>query len=486
MENWKKISAMNPKEIREMQNRKLRAFLANQIYIYSAYYSEKLKELNIDPIKIKGIEDLEHLPFTYKEDIAPTEDDPQRHKRYVIRPDEEVSEKYGHLAQLSPYGGKAVVEDKIYDYKPVHIHFTTGRTAQPTPFVYSRRDIENLKESGCRLLDVFGVTKDDVTLNAFPFAPHLAFWQTYFAGEKLNMSVLNSGGGKIIGTNNLLDAVEYLSPTVLVFIPGYAYYFLREGVKQGRDFSSVQKIFFGGERVPPGLKDKIRDLLMEMGSKDPTVLATYGMTEARVAWGECPSNEEYFGYHTYPDMEIFETVDPATGEPVGEGEEGELVYTALDWRGTCVVRYRTGDVAKGGILYEPCPNCGRTVPRISSRIERKSEFKEFDLTKVKGTLVNLNNFFPLMMSHPDVVEWQVELRKRNNDPYDLDEIYLYIAPREGIDKEKFISEIRQRVIRDTEVSLTDIIFRSVPELIQQLGMETELKEKRVLDNRVKQ
>ncbi len=485
MENWEKLNKMSSKEIREMQERKLRAFLANQIYLYSKCYSEKLNELKIDPVKVKGIEDLKHLPFTYKEDIAPTDDNPQRHKDFVIRPDEEVTEKYGHLAQLSPYGGKAAVEEKVYDYKPVHIHFTTGRTAEPTPFLYTKRDLEKIREAGYRLLDVFNVTSDDVTLNAFPFAPHLAFWQTFFAGEKLNMPTLNSGGGKIMGTQNLLDAVEFLRPSVLVFIPGYAYYFLREAVNQGRDFSSVKRIFFGGERVPPGLKDKIRDLLIQMGAEDPICLATYGMTEARTAWGECPSHEEYYGYHTYPDLEIFETVDPQTGENVGEGEEGELVYTALDWRGTCVLRYRTGDIAKDGILYEPCPNCGRTVPRISSNIQRKSEVKEFDLTKVKGTLVNLNAFFPLLMGHPDILEWQVEIRKRNDDPYDLDEIYLYVAPQEGIDKEKFSSELRQRIIRDTEVSLTDIIFKPVPDLLKQLGMETEVKEKRILDNRVK-
>jgi len=483
LEDWKKISQMSFKEMRDMQNRKLRAFIANQIYLYSPRYSEKLRELGVDPVKVKGVDDLKHLPFTYKEDIAPTDDEPKRHKDFVVRPDEEITEKYSHLSQLSPYGGKAAVEDKKYDYKPVHIHFTTGRTAQPTPFVYSKRDVENIKEGGYRLLDVFTIGRGDVILNAFPFAPHLAFWQTFFAAEKMGLPALNSGGGKVMGTNNLLDAVEFLRPSVLVFIPGYAYYFLREAAKQGRDFSPVQKVLFGGERVPPGLKEKVRGLLIQLGAEDPLCLATYGMTEARTAWGECPSHATSYGYHTYPDLEIFETVDPETGENVGEGEEGELVYTALDWRGTCVLRYRTGDVAKEGIIYEPCPNCGRSLPRISSNLQRKSEYKEFDLTKVKGTLVNLNNFFPLMMGHQDIIEWQVEIRKRNEDPYDLDEIYLYVAPREGLDQEKFTSELKQRILRDTEVSLTGIIFKSVPELVDQLGMETEVKEKRVLDNR---
>ncbi len=105
------------------------------------------------------------------------------------------------------------------------------------------------------------------------------------------------------------------------------------------------------------------------------------------------------------------------------------------------------------------------------------------MTKVKGTLVNLNNFFPLMMGHPDIEEWQVEMRKRNDDPYDMDEIYLYIATKGEEDREKLVADLKQKVLRDTEVSLTDIIFKSVPELVSQLGMETELKEKRILDSR---
>jgi phenylacetate-coenzyme A ligase PaaK-like adenylate-forming protein len=483
MENWEKLSKMPYKEIKDMQDRKLRAFIANQIYLHSPYYSNLLKEHKIDPFKLKGIEDLRHFPFTYKWDIAPTDELPQKSKDFVIRPDEEVTEKYGHLAKMSMTGGKAVVEEKIYDYKPVHMHFTTGRTALPTPFVYSKRDLENLRESGARLLDVFQVTSKDKVVNCFPFAPHLAFWQTFFAGEKANVAGFHSGGGKIVGTNNLMDAFEYIRPTVAVFIPGYCYYFLREAVKQGRDFSSVKRIFFGGERVPPGLKDKIKELFSQLGADNVMVLATYGMTEAKVAWAECPSHDEYHGYHLYPDMEVFETVDPETGEPVGEGEEGEIVYTALDWRGTAVLRYRTGDIAKGGLLYSPCPNCGRTVPRISSNIQRKSELKEFNMTKVKGTLVNLNNFFPLMMSHPDIEEWQVEMRKRNDDPFDLDEIYLYLATTGEVDRDRLVADLKQKVLRDTEVSLTDVIFKSAPELISQLGMETELKEKRIVDNR---
>lgn len=482
MENWQKICQTPWREIKKLQDRKLRSFLINQIYPYSPYYRRLFDKHKLDPYKFQGVDDLVHIPFSYKEDVAPTDESPKKHRDFIIRPDEEISKKYGHLAKLSPYGGKQVVAEKVYEYKPVHMHFTTGRTAKATPFVYSLRDLENIREGGRRLFDVFALSKDDVMINAFPYAPHLAFWQAFFASDALGVTSLHSGGGKVMGTQDLIDAVEMLRGTVMAFIPGYAYYFLRQAAEQKKDYSSVRKLLFGGERVPPGLKDKIRATLQEMGAKNPMVLATYACTESRLAWGECPS-ESSFGYHIYPDLEIIELVDPETGERVAEGEEGEVVYTALDWRGTCMLRYRTGDVAKGGITYEPCPNCGRTVPRISANLQRKSEFKEFNLTKIKGTLVNLNNFFPLLMGHPQVLEWQVEIRKRNNDPFDLDEIYLYLAPAAGVNLEELKNELRQKISRDTEVSPNEIIVTSVDQILGRLGMETELKEKRILDSR---
>ncbi len=473
---------MSAGQIRQMQDRKLRAFIRNQIYPYSPYYQRLFREHDIDPFSIQTVDDLERLPFTFKEDVAPTDEEPQRHKDFIVRPDETITERYGHLTKLSMFAGKHVVAEKVYEYRPVHMHFTTGRTARPTPFVYSAKDLEFIREGGYRLLDVFGVKPEDVVVNAFPYAPHLAFWQTYFAAEAQGSLVLHSGGGKILGTQNLIEAVEQLRATVLVFIPGYAYYFLREAARQGRDFGRVRLVLFGGERVPPGLKDKVREALGQMGAENVQVLATYACTESRLAWGECPA-EESFGYHTYPDMEIIEVVDPTTGKRVGEGEEGEIVYTSLGWRGTCVLRYRTGDVAAGGISYRPCPNCGRTVPRISANIQRRSEFKEFALTKIKGTLVNLNNFFPLLMGHPDLLEWQVELRKRNDDPYDLDEIYLRIVPAAGVDIDRLKADLREKVLRETEVAPTDIIPTTMPDMLSRLGMETELKEKRIVDMR---
>lgn len=101
-----------------------------------------------------------------------------------------------------------------------------------------------------------------------------------------------------------------------------------------------------------------------------TIFSTYAFTEAKTAWVQCAENS---GYHLYPDLEYIELVNE-NGEPIKEGEKGEVVYTSLDWRGSTVIRYRTGDICEG-IEYSPCPHCQRTMPRLKPGIERKSEFK---------------------------------------------------------------------------------------------------------------
>jgi len=187
---------------------------------------------------------------------------------------------------------------------------------------------------------------------------------------------------------------------------------IREAHEQGRKWPQVSKIVLGGEKSPQGIRRKMVTLLQEMGAGDVRVCGTYGFTEARLAWGECPTPpEEYSGYHLFPELGVFEVIDPETGEVQGEGQPGELVYTPLDARGTVVLRYRTGDYVDGGVTWEPCPYCGRTVPRIVGKIGRESNTKELQLAKLKGTLVNFDTIQQILDDTTEVGEWQLEIRK---------------------------------------------------------------------------
>ena len=89
-----------------------------------------------------------------------------------------------------------------------------------------------------------------------------------------------------------------------------------------------------------------------------------------------------------------------------------------------------------------------------------------------------------MMSHKDIEEWQIEIRKKNNNPYEIDELVVYIAPKKKADFEKLKSDLKNRIIEETEIT-PEIVKVELKELLHRLGMDTELKERRVVDNRKK-
>jgi phenylacetate-coenzyme A ligase PaaK-like adenylate-forming protein len=480
---WSQLTKLSKQEIKALQNKKLKYFMRHQLP-YSPYYRELFKKNNLKFEEIETVDDLQKIPFTTKMDLAPTEEDRGRPRQFILQPDEHLIKKYASKKELIKIlWGKITKQDVKkeleWQYKPIHIHFTTGRTALPTPFTYSARDLEILKESGERMLNTAGISRDETALNGFPYSPHLAFWLCFFALTKIGITSLQTGGGKIMGSQKIMDAIERMKMTMLIFIPGYCYHLLREAAAQKRDFSLVKYVITGGERIGQGMKDKIRELLEQMGAKMPQTYATYAMTEGKTAWIQCA---ETTGYHLYPDLEFFEVIDK-DGNRVKEGEGGELVYTALDWRGSVVIRYKTGDLCQG-INYDPCPHCGRTVPQIFPDIQRVSEMKEFHLTKVKGELINLNNIYPLLSGMKELEEWRIEIRKKNNDPYEIDEMLLFVAPKKGIDWDKFKPQLEKQFRNEVFVS-PDIKKEEVETILHKIGMETELKEKRISDLRPK-
>jgi phenylacetate-coenzyme A ligase PaaK-like adenylate-forming protein len=204
-----------------------------------------------------------------------------------------------------------------------------------------------------------------------------------------------------------------------------------------------------------------------------------------MAFAECPTKDssEYSGYHLYPDLAIFEVIDPRSGEVVPAGADGELVFTPISGRGSTVFRYRTGDLVRGGIQYGSCPHCGRTTPRISSNLTRDSSLKDLQLQKIKGTLVNLEDCAEILSGMNEVDEWQVELVKKDNDPLEVDEVVLHVALRGDSDKESTEAKIRSSFKGRIEISPNRVEFTSLEGMLSKIGMETEMKEKRFLDSR---
>ncbi len=481
------------KELKSLQNRRLHYFVRNHLYPFSPYYRQLFDKNKIKPDSIRTVEDLKKIPFVSKSNFLETigEDVAAGTLKFCLQPSEKTLKKFLSKRELMKFAFLGALKGKDYikarlekEYRPIFLTATAGTTNKPISFLYTSYDIENLRTYGKRLLEIVNITNEKAAVNVFPYAPHLAFWQTVLGGIAANVFILSTGGGKTLGTAGNIHSILKVKPQFLIGVPSYVYHILKTAREQDLKLSFLNRIILGAGRVPTGFKLKICKLLNEMGSSGIRIMGTYGFTEARSAWVECSTEIDVSsGYHTYPDKEVFEIIDPDTLEVKGEGEDGEIVYTCIDGRGSCVLRYRTGDFVKGGIIYSPCPHCGRTVPRISSDISRTSNIKNIQFSKIKGTLVNINDLERILDDTGGIDEWQVEIRKKDSDPYEVDELILYISLSGNTDREEFRRRLNDELFFTADVSFNEINFVSREEIRQKIEIECAVKAKKIVDKR---
>jgi phenylacetate-CoA ligase len=474
--------------LRKLQAEKLRRYLRETVIPFSAHYREMFQKRGISANSIRTLEDLEGLPFTSKIDLVNTPENPQKSRDFVLIPDEAtLTKRPSTILRAIRYGREAVKQGFEKEFRPLFMTSTTGRSADPIPFLYSHHDLENLSSAGRRIMEVCGAQHDLKLLNMFPYAPHLAFWMVHYGATSFGLFCLGTGGGKVMGTDGNLRMIQKVKPDVLIGMPTFIYHVLQQALEAGMRCEFLKKIVLGGEKVAEGIRRKLRNMAHKLGAPNVQVLATYGFTEAKMAWAECPGpvDEQPSGYHLYPDLGIFEVVNPKTGVVVPEGNPGELVFTPLDARGSVVLRYRTGDYLDGGLVYEPCPYCHRTLPRLIGRISRSSEVKSMQLDKIKGTLVDFNQLEHVLDDAPNVGTWQLELRKLNDDPMELDEIILHVHKLNDVNEEKLRRELNNRFVERTEIHPNRIVFHDAEELRRMQGVGRELKEQKIIDRRPK-
>jgi phenylacetate-CoA ligase len=477
---------LTEKQIRELQARKLRQYLVDTVAPFSAYYRELFGRHGVHPDRIRSLQDLEQIPFTCKADLLNSPEHPQRAREFVLTPDEHVLRGRASTVVNALLHGKAAVTHGFErEYRPIFMTSTTGRSADPIPFFFSSHDIDILGKSGNRVMQICGAQHDFRLLNMFPYAPHLAFWFCHYAAADFGLFCVGTGGGKVMGTEGNLRLIQKIKPDVLIGMPTFLYHVLQQAVESGMKCETIKKLVLGGEKAAEGIRRKLRNLVAKLGSPDVEVMATYGFTEAKMAWAECPCHvdEPPSGYHLYPDLGIFEVIEPKTGEILPSGTPGELVFTPLEARGSVVLRYRTGDYIEGGLVYEPCPYCKRTVPRLLGKISRSSEIKSMQLDKIKGTLVDFNQLEHVLDDAPNVASWQLELRKHKDDPMELDELVLHVHKMTDVADEKVRRELNNRFLERTEIQPNRIVFHDGEEIRALLGVGTQLKEQKIIDNR---
>ena len=327
-------------EVRALQLEKLKAQVA-WTYDRVAWYRERMDALGVAPGAIRSLDDVRKLPFTDKSVLRDT----------------------------FPYGLFAVPL-----YEVVELHASSGTTGKPIVVGYNAHDMDVWSDCIARLAQMAGVVPGDRVQMAFGYGMFTGGFGLHYGCQKLGCMMIPAGSGN---TERHIAMIGDYGTTVLIATPSYALHMCEVGERLGVDWeaSTLRVGLFGGEPCPPGLKAEIEERMHIVCTDN------YGLTEVMGPGvsGECLAARDM--QHIAEDHFLWEVVDPETGEPVGEGEMGELVLTPLDKQAIPVLRYRTHDLTR--VVCEPCA-CGRTSARM-----QKVRARCDDMLIIRGT-----NVFP--------------------------------------------------------------------------------------------
>jgi phenylacetate-CoA ligase len=243
---------------------------------------------------------------------------------------------------------------------------------------YTRADLDAWTEVMARCMTMAGVRPGMVVHNANGYGLFTGGHGFHQGGERIGATVVPISGGFTARQAMLLSD---LGGQVLTCTPSYALVIAQAVRDAGLDPSELdlELGLFGGEPWSEAMRGQLE---RELGLR---AVSFYGLSEMcgpGVA-AECAARD---GLHVQEDHFLVEVVDPGSGEPLPEGEKGELVFTTLVKEGQPLIRYRTGDI--GSLTSEPC-DCGRTLARVAGLVGRRD-----DMLIVRGV-----NLFPSNVEH---------------------------------------------------------------------------------------
>ena len=389
--------------------------MLDRIFEHHPYYKAVFAERGIDRRDIGGVGDLTRVPVTRKVD-------------YVARPRDFT------LRLPDTYeAAERIVWDVMY---------TTGSTGAPTPFTSTSYDFLNILAANRNMLRLRGVRPDDAILNLFPLTsyPHGAFTRAMNAAAACAIPVIAAMPGatttRHTDLGNRTDAVCALAArpdvTILWGVPSYIRKMLGRAEELDMRMPSVRLVFVTGEGFGEEARGDLIARLRRLGAPDPRISVSYGATELQGGMVECSPGA---GYHNPAPLQfLFEAVDPETLEPVADGDEGLILLTHLDRRGTSMLRYALGDTAR--LTRKRCPHCGALTERLVSVPVRRDGFM-----KIRGMLVNPQALADVLAADPAVVDFQAIVDKDDpSDPLSMDRLLIKLSLRDAGDLDSRVAD----------------------------------------------
>jgi phenylacetate-CoA ligase len=361
------------------------------------FYAAALDAAGVTPADIRSLADIRRLPMTTKDDLR---------------------------AQYPE--GLACVPRADF----VRMHVSSGTTGTPVAICQTRNDVHSWADLMARCMYMVGIRRDDVFQNMSGYGLFTGGLGIHYGAERLGCMTIPAGAGN---SRRQIKLLRDFGTTVVHILPSYALYlgsFMREEGVDPRGLS-LRVALVGAEPYTEETRRRIEDMF------DIAVYNSYGLSEMNgpgVAF-ECPRQN---GMHVWEDAYLFEIVDPATGEPLPDGETGELVMTCLCREGMPILRYRTRDLTR--VIPGRCA-CGREHRRIDRILGRAD-----DMMILKGVNIYPMQIEQVLMSFPEVGE-NYHIVLENADGQDHLVIQIEIREDFFVEDMRILNNLRSAIAR---------------------------------------
>jgi phenylacetate-CoA ligase len=372
-------------ELESLQLERLRATLRHA-YAHNPNYRQKFAATGVHPDDLRSLDDLSRFPFTTKED----------------------------LRDAYPFGFFSVPMEQV-----ARIHASSGTTGKATVVGYTRNDLAAWSGLVARSIRAAGGRAGMKVHVAYGYGLFTGGLGAHYGAEAAGCTVIPMSGGQ---TEKQVQLIRDLAPDIIMVTPSYMLAILDEFRRQGLEArsTSLRIGIFGAEPWGEGMRSEIEEAF------DMDACDIYGLSEVMG-----PGVAQEFaltkdGPTIWEDHFIAEVVD-AGGCPVGDGEEGELVFTSLTKEAMPVIRYRTRDLTR---LLPGTVTAMRRMAKINGRSD--------DMLIVRGVNVFPSQIEEMILRCAGLApHYEIEITRPNR----LDEIRILIEARPGLPSESHPAEV---------------------------------------------
>ncbi len=420
---------MSRDEMANLQSARL-VKLVDRVYHNVEFYRKKMQKVGLEPGDIRGIEDLERLPFTTKDDLRDT----------------------------YPFGMFAVPNSQI-----TRIHASSGTTGKATVVGYTRKDIDVWSECVARCISMAGLGKNDIIQVAYGYGLFTGGLGAHYGAEKMGATVVPMSTGN---TKKLVTMMVDFGVTGIMCTPSYLLHIAETIEEMGvKDKIKLKASLNGAEPWTENMRTSIEQ---KLGIHAHDI---YGLSEV-MGPGVAADCEYHKGLHIHEDHFLPEIVDEHTLKPLRDGMTGELVFSTLTKEGIPLIRYRTKDLTS--IDHSPC-DCGRTTARIA-RFKGRSD----DMLIIRGVNVFPSQIEAALLEMGGTTPHYLMIVDRVNN---LDTLEVHVEVEERF----FSDEIRE--LENLTGKIAHVIQQAIGlavkvKLVEPKGLERSMgKSKHVIDKR---